>query len=162
MTFLLSETSNTTKRADLFQKMISQDPSEPTEQERIDGAITKLRYMKFRERESSSAALGFRVDVAKMPNRKLSRDLKKVSTREDVRLVFCEFFKGRQNQQERIVKLLKQIRDRIKTSEFFAEHEVIGSSILLIFDSRKAGVWLIDFAKCTKVPDGMQLDHHSG
>ena len=32
-------------REDLYEKMVKQDPSEPTEQENIDKAVTKLRYM---------------------------------------------------------------------------------------------------------------------
>ncbi|KAI1707211.1 inositol polyphosphate kinase domain-containing protein [Ditylenchus destructor] len=129
--------------------MIALDPSEPTEQERIDGAITKHRYMMFRERESSTGTLGFRVDVAK------------ISTREDIGEVFAEFFEGRQNHQKKIVELLRSMRKKIEASRFFKEHEVVGSSILLICDSRKVGVWLIDFAKCTKVPNGMQLNHRT-
>ena len=32
-------------REDLYEKMVKLDPSEPTEQENIDKAVTKLRYM---------------------------------------------------------------------------------------------------------------------
>lgn len=37
--------------------------------------------------------------------------------------------------------------------------QVIGSSIFMIYDSEKVGVWLIDFAKTREVPDGRKLTH---
>lgn len=37
--------------------------------------------------------------------------------------------------------------------------QVIGSSIFMIYDSDKVGVWLIDFAKTREVPDGRKLTH---
>lgn len=63
-TFLESEVCNTTKRKDLFKKMVDIDPEEPTAEERQLEAITKLRYMQFRERESSTSSLGFRIEAA--------------------------------------------------------------------------------------------------
>lgn len=65
-TFLENEVNNNKKRKDLYQKMIDIDPNEPTEEEKCEQAITKLRYMQFRERESSSASLGFRIEAAQV------------------------------------------------------------------------------------------------
>lgn len=61
-----SEVSNTTKRTDLYTKMFDLAPNEPTEEEHVDKAITKLRYMQFREKESSTASLGFRIEAAQV------------------------------------------------------------------------------------------------
>ena len=46
--------------------MIDIDPDEPTEEEKEEQAITKLRYMQFRERESSTATFGFRIEAAQV------------------------------------------------------------------------------------------------
>lgn len=37
--------------------------------------------------------------------------------------------------------------------------QVIGSSILIIYDDEKAGVWMIDFAKTVPVPEGINITH---
>lgn len=65
-TFLESEVSNTVKRKDLYKKMMEIDPNEPTEAEHSIEAITKLRYMQFRESKSSTATLGFRIEAAQV------------------------------------------------------------------------------------------------
>lgn len=61
-----SEISNSTKRTDLYKKMFDLAPYEPTEKEHTEKAITKLRYMQFREKESSTALLGFRIEAAQV------------------------------------------------------------------------------------------------
>lgn len=65
-TFLESEVRNDAKRKDLYDKMMALNPDEPNEEEHKCKAITKLRYMQFRERESSTAELGFRIEAAKV------------------------------------------------------------------------------------------------
>ncbi|VDP17959.1 unnamed protein product [Soboliphyme baturini] len=65
-TFLESEVTNPMKRHDLYKKMISLDPEEPTVEEKAEESITKLRYMQFRENESSTAMYGFRIDAVKV------------------------------------------------------------------------------------------------
>ena len=52
----------TKPRTDLFLKMMVLAPNEATAEERRTKTITKRRYMLWRERDTSSATLGFRVE----------------------------------------------------------------------------------------------------
>lgn len=46
--------------------MVKVDPSAPTNEENQMQAVTKLRYMMFREQQSSSCSLGFRIEAIKV------------------------------------------------------------------------------------------------
>lgn len=131
-TFLESEVTNTKKRADLYQKMVAIDPTEPTPEEKETGEITKLRYMQFRERESSSAQLGFRIEAAKMPGGCLQKNFKKVRSCSDVTKALIDFFGTDRNRvRNHLLSRLKHIRSSIEKSDFFQHHEV-GITVLAL------------------------------
>ncbi|XP_014768331.1 inositol-trisphosphate 3-kinase homolog isoform X1 [Octopus bimaculoides] len=160
-TFLESEVINESLRTDLFKKMVMIDPTAPTAQERQAKALTKLRYMQFREQQSSSASLGFRIEAVRMSGEAPNANLKKVKTREQVSHIIHKFLRNKAVRHS-FLRRLKEMRAVLESSTFFMTHQLIGSSLLAIYDSTgKTGVWLIDFTKTTPIPDHIQIDHRS-
>lgn len=158
-TFLESEVTNTTLRADLYNKMVAVDPTAPTAEEHQCKAVTKLRYMLFREQMSSSQSKGFRIEALKMKGSSPITDLKKVKNSSDIYATISHFLNGRRSITKDLIKRLKQIRTYVEKSSFFQAHEIVGSSIFIVYDDEKAGVWLIDFAKARKLPEHIQVTH---
>ncbi|CAG9760595.1 unnamed protein product [Ceutorhynchus assimilis] len=160
-TFLESEVRKTVARPDLYQKMVAIDPEAPTEEEHRQKAVTKLRYMQFRELQSSTCSQGFRIEAMKCRGSPPVTDLKKVKSFEEVTNTMDMFLGGREDVRQRLLARLCDIRSRIEQSEYFKTHEVIGSSLFIIYDDTKVGVWLIDFAKTNKLPDGKTVNHRT-
>ncbi|CAG7837925.1 unnamed protein product [Allacma fusca] len=152
-TFLESEVTNSSERSDLYQKMVKVDPLAPTEKEHIAKAVTKLRYMQFREEQSSTSSLGFRIEAIKFPNSiEPMSDLKTVKTESQVRNIMSKFLPTDPTLRSDLIERLKIIRTKLENSQFFKNHEVIGSSVLIIYDSHRVGAWIIDFAKTVQRP----------
>lgn len=148
-------------RKDMYQKMIEVDPDAPTEEENVLRAVTKPRYMQWRETISSTATLGFRIEGIKKEDGTVNRDFKKTRTKEQVTEAFREFTRGNRNVLNSYLIRLKGIRATLETSPFFKCHEVIGSSLLFIHDKKEqAKVWMIDFGKTTPLPEGQVLQHN--
>lgn len=157
-TFLESEVSKTMARSDLYQKMIAVDPNAPTEQEHEQRAVTKLRYMQFREQQSSTCSHGFRIEAMKLPGTP-PITLKKVKSHEEVLDTMKTFLRKKEETRRNLLKRLKNLRTKIEESKYFQTHEIIGSSIFMIYDNEKVGVWLIDFAKTYELPEGFKVTH---
>ncbi|XP_031566144.1 inositol-trisphosphate 3-kinase B-like isoform X2 [Actinia tenebrosa] len=154
--------SKSKARKDLYQKMVEVDPNEPTETENKNKAITKPRYMQWRERLSSSATLGFRIEGIKKGDQKPNKDFKKTKTADDVAKVFTEYIENDPQIRTKYLKRLKAIRATLEASKFLKSHEVIGSSLLFVHDSKgRASVWMIDFGKTVPLPEGYTIDHRS-
>lgn len=160
-TFLESEVQKTAARPDLYQKMVAVDPSAPSSEEHRNKAVTKLRYMQFREQQSSTCSQGFRVEAMKFRGSPPVTDLKKVKSRDEVMVTMALFLGGQEDTRQRLLARLKEIREKFEQSSYFQTHEVVGSSIFIIYDDTKVGAWIIDFAKTLPVPDGGFVDHRS-
>lgn len=160
-TFLESEVKNCKLRNDLYKKMISVAPDEPTAEEHEQQAVTKLRYMLFRERMSSSGSKGFRIEALRMsgPGATPITDLKMVKHDNDVYETIAKFLCDKKQLTKDLLERLKQIRSVIEKSKFFQRHEIVGSSIFIVFDEDHAGAWLIDFAKSRELGGNIKIDH---
>ncbi|XP_042311407.1 inositol-trisphosphate 3-kinase A [Sceloporus undulatus] len=147
-------------RKDMYKKMIDVDPLAPTAEENAQHAVTKPRYMQWRETISSSANLGFRIEGIKKADGTCNTNFKTTKTWEQVFQVFMEFIKGNTAILKKYLRRLCEIRGILESSDFFKRHEVIGSSLLFVHDdSGHANIWLIDFGKTTLLSDGQTLDH---
>ncbi|XP_077096014.1 inositol-trisphosphate 3-kinase A isoform X4 [Siphateles boraxobius] len=147
-------------REDLYNKMMELDSEAPTAEEKKQLAVTKPRYMQWRESLSSTNTLGFRIEGIKR-GETCNTDFKKTRSKEDVIQVFKDFVEGNKNIINTYISRLEDIKQALKASEFFKKHEVIGSSLLFIHDHKeRAEVWLIDFGKTTPLPEGQNLDHY--
>lgn len=160
-TFLESEVQKSTARTDLYQKMIAIDPHTPNKEEHRNKAVTKLRYMQFRELQSSSCSQGFRIEAMKCRGSPPVTNLKKVKSPEEVFNTLDTFLGGREDVRQRLLSRLCEIRSKIEQSDYFRTREVVGSSLFIIYDDSKVGVWLIDFAKTNKLPEGMTVNHRT-
>ena len=82
-------------RKDMYEKMVVIDPSEPTPEEHALRAVTKPRYMVWRETISSSSTLGFRIDGVKLrsgsDNCRTMKDFKRTKSEESVRNSIMQF-----------------------------------------------------------------------
>ncbi|XP_048386259.2 inositol-trisphosphate 3-kinase B-like [Stegostoma tigrinum] len=149
-------------RRDMYLKMIEVDPDAPTEEEKVQRAVTKPRYMQWRETISSTSTLGFRIEGVKNEDGTVNRDFKRTKTEEQVVVAFQEFTKGNRVVLKKYLDRLKQIKETAEVSPFFRTHEVIGSSLLFVHDRREqAKVWMIDFGKTMPLPEGQILTHRT-
>nr|CAD2199033.1 unnamed protein product [Meloidogyne enterolobii] len=104
----------------------------------------------------------FRIEAAQLPGVPIQKNFKQVRTRLQVRRALRHFC-GTDKVCKQLAKRLRHIRDSVEASSFFACHEIVGSSVLLIHDGGtnsnnnkeiKVGAWLIDFAKCHRIEGG--------
>nr|XP_008123644.1 PREDICTED: inositol-trisphosphate 3-kinase B [Anolis carolinensis] len=123
-------------RRDLYQKMVKVDPLAPSPEERSQGAVTKPRYMQWREGISSSATLGFRIEGITIEGGAVQRDFKQTRTEDEIMEVFLTFTKRRLDVLSIYLSRLEDMRKALEESVFFKTHEVIGSSLLFVHDRK--------------------------
>ena len=168
-TFLESEVYNTEARMDLLDKMLKADPTAPTDAEREQG-VTKLRYMQFRESASSTATLGWRIEgISRAGEDECPHNCKELREVSDLKRALLWFTDGRPEVHAAFVAQLRELRTALEGSEWFGRHEVVGSSLLFVYDGEggaspaaSASVKMIDFAKTAAVAEGApRLSHRA-
>ncbi|XP_025032367.1 inositol-trisphosphate 3-kinase A-like isoform X2 [Python bivittatus] len=115
-------------RRDLYQKMVKIDPWAPTAEERRQGAITKPRYMHWRENISSSASLGFRIEGITIEGGAVQRDFKQTRSQDQIVEIFLQFVKNRVDVLKTYLARLENLRQALAESIFFKRHEVIAGN----------------------------------
>uniref|UniRef100_A0A0P5D4I3 Kinase n=1 Tax=Daphnia magna TaxID=35525 RepID=A0A0P5D4I3_9CRUS len=148
-------------RKDMFEKMLQVDPSAPTAEELRMGGVTKPRYMIWRETISSTASLGFRIEGIRKQDGSSSKDYKTVGSPQQIVDVLRDFVRHHPHALTQYIARLNQLEETLTRSDFFATHELIGTSLLFVHDHNKANIWMIDFAKTHRLPAGVQIDHRS-
>ncbi|KAG8438093.1 hypothetical protein GDO86_008687 [Hymenochirus boettgeri] len=149
-----------TPRKDLYNKMVSVDPMAPSEEEHLQKAVTKPRYMQWRETVSSTAALGFRIEGATIEGGPVKKDFKQMKNRQKIMETFVTFTKGQKEILAAYLDRLESMERVLEESVFFRTHEVIGSSLLFVHDRRGfSNVWMIDFGKTSPAPSHITLRH---
>ncbi|KAG7177568.1 Inositol-trisphosphate 3-kinase B-like [Homarus americanus] len=146
---------------DMFEKMIQIDPKAPTEAELRAKAVTKPRYMVWRETISSTATQGFRIEGVRRGDGTSSKDFKTTRTREQVLASLNSFLQGYSHVASRYVQQLKSIKATLEISPFFKTHELIGSSLLFVHNETSALVRMIDFAKTIPLPENVHITHRN-
>ncbi|XP_051018611.1 inositol-trisphosphate 3-kinase C [Acomys russatus] len=147
-------------RTDMYEKMVAVDPGAPTPDEHAQGAVTKPRYMQWRETLSSTSTLGFRIEGIKKADGTCNTNFKKTQALEQVTKVLEDFVDGDLGILRKYVARLEDLREALENSPFFKTHEVVGSSLLFVHDhTGLANVWMIDFGKTVALPDQQTLSH---
>ncbi|XP_039214449.1 inositol-trisphosphate 3-kinase A-like [Crotalus tigris] len=148
-------------RRDLYQKMVKIDPWAPTPEEHSQGAITKPRYMQWRENTSSSTSLGFRIEGVTIEGGAVQRDFKQMRSQDQIIEIFLQFVKNRVDVLKTYLARLENLRQALDKSNFFKRHEVIGSSLLFLHGQKgQASIWMIDFGKTLPAPAHIHLRHN--
>ncbi|XP_020036990.2 inositol-trisphosphate 3-kinase C [Castor canadensis] len=147
-------------RKDMYEKMVAVDPGAPTPEEHAQGAVTKPRYMQWRETMSSTSTLGFRIEGIKKADGTCNTNFKKTQALEQVTKVLEDFVDRDHRILRKYVARLEELREALESSPFFKTHEVVGSSLLFVHDhTGLAKVWMIDFGKTVALPDHQMLSH---
>uniref|UniRef100_F6UPL7 Kinase n=1 Tax=Ornithorhynchus anatinus TaxID=9258 RepID=F6UPL7_ORNAN len=111
-------------RRDMYEKMVAVDPGAPTAQEHAQGAVTKPRYMQWRETLSSTATLGFRIEGVRKADGTCNTNFKTTRGTEQVTRVLEDFADGDRTVLRKYLVCLKELQAALERSHFFKTHEV--------------------------------------
>ncbi len=101
-----------------------------------------FRYMQFREEQTTSRTLGFRIEGVGSREKRLSlsKDQSKlISDREGVCEAMRRFLDGRVDVARAVTAKMEVLRSRLEASEWFKSHSVVGSSLLILYDRASDG-----------------------
>lgn len=117
--------------------------------------------MQFRETRCTTARLGFRIEAINngQPGRCVTKEAcKSISDKAQVRAALATFMGGGRGGEavgRPMLLRLRELRAALGASAWFRSHELVGSSLLFVYDQAEtaegggpcgAGVWMIDFA----------------
>lgn len=159
----LSSTLRETKlRHDMYDKMVEVDVNEPTDEEKKNRAITKPRYMIWRETVSTTASLGFRIEGIRFQDGNVDKNFKTIKDEEQIVKAFMRYTKSKSIRLKYLNRLYA-LRQALTKSKFFSTHELIGSSLLFVHSEsdNEASIWLIDFAKTHSLPENTRVTHRT-
>lgn len=145
-------------RPDMYDKMIEVDQNEPTAEEKKIRAVTKPRYMIWRETVSSTASLGFRIEAMRLKDGTVDTNFKTIKDEEQIAKAFMRYA-GSNKIRLKYLKRLYNLRKALTKSKFFLSHELIGSSLLFVHSETDASIWLIDFANTNILPENTEVTH---
>lgn len=149
-------------RKDMYQKMVEVDPSAPTPEENAQKAITKPRYMQWRDEMSSSVELGFRIEGIRKSDGANIKNFKTTKQKSCIKEILRQFVSDNNSVMNMYLRRLKSIQATQEVSPFFKSHEIIGSSLLFVHDKNgQASIWMIDFGKTAPLPETVSVDHRS-
>lgn len=181
-TFLETECFNASARPDLYEKMKDIYPWELTEAEHEGRSITKHRWMSAHDANTTTLSLGFRLDGVAGYDKGETEELRKsfhhLCKRSNVADMLRRFAEDAVHPEQPgldgngppraspaqvardLCERLMLLRAALQASDFFREHECIGSSVLLVADvDGKVGAFWIDFAKTRRLPEDVQVSH---
>jgi 1D-myo-inositol-triphosphate 3-kinase len=165
-------------RKDLYERLLQIGPQFLTDAERKAGTMTKYRWMNTRDEMSSLRGLGFRIDGIAYPDglKKTADYFANISERDKVIDELQGFLRCVAGQtsvdvlkiQIQVAKdisvRLAELHSQCQKSEYVRVHEFVGASLLFVAEASppRATVHMIDFAKTSKLPDGISVDHMRG
>lgn len=178
--FLEEEVNKKGPRKDLYKKLLELDSSAPTPEEREAEACTKYRWMNYNDTHSTLRNLGFRIDgIAHSFGKVKGKELRCLRTIEEAAQSILNQFlpegdammteedpliaawRLQRKLSEAILEDLHELWRVVNNSPFVQRHCFVGASLLFVVDAKgpRAGVFMIDFAKTTAMPEGKDIDH---
>ena len=136
-----SEASNRRLRPDLAARAVEWGLAACFTADELASGMTKLRWMQVRDAQSTSATHGFRIDGMKLAGDEEERSGDRVYPAElaarDARLdvQLAEYLQGRTDHVEAFRTRLLAMRSTMEASAWVARHEVIGSSLIFVYDA---------------------------